>query len=85
MAIRLSHLVAFVVAWTLSLGGPMSALNAAPSGPPVRIGSTLALTGPLGSTTIIYKITGEIYLEQLNRKKRPSRAARGVGSAGRPV
>ena len=76
MAIRLSHLVAFVVAWTLSLGGPMSALNAAPSGPPVRIGSTLALTGPLGSTTIIYKITGEIYLEQLNRKN---------GLVGRPV
>lgn len=49
---------------------------AAPSGPPVRIGSTLALTGPLAGTAIIHKITGEIYVEQLNKKN---------GLLGRPV
>jgi len=35
---------------------------------PVRIGSTLALTGPLAATAAIHKIAGEIYVEQLNRK-----------------
>ncbi len=35
---------------------------------PVRIGSTLALTGPLAATAGIHKIAGEIYVEQLNRK-----------------
>src|SRR6266849_9077052 len=41
---------------------------AAPSGPPVRIGSTLALTGPLAATGLVHKIVGEIYVEQLNLK-----------------
>jgi ABC-type branched-subunit amino acid transport system substrate-binding protein len=50
--------------------------SAAPSGPPVRIGSTLALTGPLSGTAIIHKLTGEIYVEQLNKKN---------GLLGRPV
>ena len=33
---------------------------------PIRIGSTLALTGPLAQTGILHKIVGEIYLQQLN-------------------
>src|SRR5712691_11173848 len=49
---------------------------AAPSGPPVRIGSTLALTGPLAATGLVHKIVGEIYVEELNRKN---------GLLGRPV
>jgi len=49
---------------------------AAPAGPPVRIGGTLALTGPLGPTALLHKIAGEIYVEQLNR---------GNGLLGRPV
>jgi branched-chain amino acid transport system substrate-binding protein len=49
---------------------------AAPSGKPIRIGSTLALTGPLAATGQVHKIVGEIYIEQLN--------ARG-GLLGRPV
>ncbi len=49
---------------------------AAPSGPPIRIGSTLALTGPLAATGQVHKIVGEIYVDQLN--------ARG-GLLGRPV
>jgi branched-chain amino acid transport system substrate-binding protein len=42
----------------------------------VRVGSTLALTGPLAATALVHKITGEIYVEQLNRKD---------GLLGRPV
>jgi ABC-type branched-subunit amino acid transport system substrate-binding protein len=49
---------------------------AAPSGPPIRIGSTLALTGPLAATGQVHKIVGEIYVEQLNAKN---------GLLGRPV
>jgi len=49
---------------------------AAPSGQPVRIGSTLALTGPLASTGIVHQIVGDIYVEQLNKKN---------GLLGRPV
>ena len=36
--------------------------------PPIRIGSTLALTGPLAATSLIHKVVGEIYVEQLNRR-----------------
>jgi branched-chain amino acid transport system substrate-binding protein len=43
---------------------------------PVRIGSTLALTGPLSATAQIHKIVGEIYVEQLNKRG---------GLLGRPV
>ena len=35
---------------------------------PVRIGSTLSLTGPLASTALTHKLVGEIYVEQLNAK-----------------
>lgn len=54
----------------------VSPLAAAPSGPPIRIGGTLALTGGLAQTAIIHKIAGEIAIEQLNR---------GQGLIGRPV
>ena len=60
----------------LGLAGIASSALAAPSGPPVRIGGTLALTGPLGSTAIVHKIAAEIYLEQLNKRN---------GLLGRPV
>ena len=66
----------------LMLAGALLALctaiqaAAAPSGPPVRIGSTRSLTGPLAGTAIIHKITGEIYVELLNKKN---------GLLGRPV
>jgi ABC-type branched-subunit amino acid transport system substrate-binding protein len=52
------------------------AARAAPSGPPVRVGSSLALTGPLAATGLVHKIVGEIYVESLNRKS---------GLLGRPV
>jgi branched-chain amino acid transport system substrate-binding protein len=35
---------------------------------PIRIGSTLALTGPLSATAQVHKIVGEIYVEQVNRR-----------------
>ena len=37
-------------------------------GQPIRIGSTLALTGPLSATAQIHKLVGEIYVEQLNKR-----------------
>jgi branched-chain amino acid transport system substrate-binding protein len=49
---------------------------AAPSGPPVRIGGTLALTGPLAPTALLHKIAGEIYVDELNKAN---------GLLGRPV
>ena len=45
-------------------------------GKPLRIGSTLALTGPLAATAHIHKLVGEIYVEQLNKRG---------GLLGRPV
>jgi branched-chain amino acid transport system substrate-binding protein len=44
------------------------ALAQTPSGPPIRIGSTLALTGPLSATAQVHKIVGEIYIEQANKR-----------------
>ena len=49
---------------------------AAPAGTPIRIGSTLALTGPLAPTALLHKIAGEIYVDELNK---------GNGLLGRPV
>src|SRR5216117_4592839 len=49
---------------------------AAPAGPPIRIGGTLALTGPLAPTALLHKIAGEIYVDELNRAN---------GLLGRPV
>jgi ABC-type branched-subunit amino acid transport system substrate-binding protein len=35
---------------------------------PLRVGSTLSLTGPLSATGMIHKVAGEIYVDQLNQK-----------------
>ena len=55
-----------------------SAREPAPSaaGKPIRIGSTLPLTGPLASLAVIHKVTAEIYVENLNKRG---------GLLGRPV
>ena len=42
--------------------------GAAPSGPPIRIGGTLALTGPLASQAFTHKLVADIYVDRLNRK-----------------
>jgi branched-chain amino acid transport system substrate-binding protein len=52
------------------------AAGAATSGAPVRVGGTLALTGPLAPTGLIHRIVGEIYVDQVNRRD---------GFLGRPV
>ncbi|MBY4596067.1 amino acid ABC transporter substrate-binding protein [Ottowia caeni] len=49
---------------------------AQPTGAPVKVGGTLALTGPLASPSLIHKITGELYVEALNKRG---------GLLGRPV
>ena len=45
-------------------------------GKPLRIGSTLPLTGPLASLALIHRVSGEIYVENLNKRG---------GLLGRPV
>jgi branched-chain amino acid transport system substrate-binding protein len=65
--------VAVVCSLVLALVAPV---GAAPSGPPIRIGGTLALTGPLAPTALLHKIAGEIYVDELNK---------GNGLLGRPV
>ena len=64
-----------VLAWLLVVAFAGTVV-AAPSGPPIRIGGTLALTGPLAPTALLHKIAGEIYVEELNK---------GNGLLGRPV
>ena len=51
-------------------------VTAAPSGQPIRIGGTLALTGPLAPTALLHKIAGEVYIDELNKAN---------GLLGRPV
>jgi branched-chain amino acid transport system substrate-binding protein len=75
MAVALRRLFAGVLMMLAGVLGLASA-QAQTSGQPVRIGSTLALTGPLAATGIVHKIVGEIYVEQLNK---------GGGLLGRPV
>jgi branched-chain amino acid transport system substrate-binding protein len=47
-----------------------------PSGPPIKIGSTLALTGPLAATGLVHQLVGEIAVADLNKRG---------GLLGRPV
>src|SRR5262250_757017 len=54
----------------------VSGAHAQGTQPPIRIGSTLALTGPLAATGLVHKVVGEIYVEQLNKRG---------GLLGRPV
>lgn len=70
-----SRRVVGTIAIALMLGLAATAASA-PSGPPVRIGGTLALTGPLAATALLHKIAGEIYVDEMNR---------GQGLLGRPV
>ena len=46
----------------------LSLLPASAQQGPLRIGSTLALTGPLAQTALTHKLVGEIYVEQLNAR-----------------
>lgn len=57
----------------LAMVGPV---RAAPSGQPIKVGATLALTGPLAQTSLIQKLVAEICVEDLNKRN---------GLVGRPV
>jgi branched-chain amino acid transport system substrate-binding protein len=46
------------------------------SGAPIRVGGTLALTGPLAQTGAIHKVVGEIFIQQANKAG---------GMLGRPI
>jgi branched-chain amino acid transport system substrate-binding protein len=48
----------------------------APSGEPIRIGGSLALTGPFGATGIVHKIVGDEFVKKINAEG---------GLLGRPV
>src|SRR3981081_4038031 len=63
-----NHTVRAVFGPLLPLGLGVHGALAAPSGPPVRIGSTLALTGPLAATGLVHKIVGERYIGERNRQ-----------------
>jgi branched-chain amino acid transport system substrate-binding protein len=58
----------------IAIAGQASAQQA--SGPPLRIGQTLALTGPLGQTGMVHKTVGDIFIANLNKSG---------GLLGRPV
>jgi len=62
-ALNRRHLLAAGVA--AAAGLPAAALAQAK---PIRIGSTLALTGPLAATAQVHKLVGEIYIEQANKR-----------------
>jgi branched-chain amino acid transport system substrate-binding protein len=55
---------------------PTEAPPATPSGDPIVVGSSLALTGAFGPTGAIHKIAGEMFVERLNAT---------TGLLGRPV
>ena len=65
-----------VAATLLGLSGLSGITLAQPAGQPIRIGSTLALTGPLSATAQIHRLVGEIYVEQANKRG---------GWLGRPI
>ncbi len=56
------------------LASPLTGLHA--QNRPIRVGSTLSLTGPLAGTAVVHKIAAEIYIEQVNKRG---------GWLGRPV
>ncbi len=58
-----------VVQWLAAGAALLFAAGAFAQGePPIRIGSTLALTGPLAATALVHKVVGEIYVDQLNKR-----------------
>jgi branched-chain amino acid transport system substrate-binding protein len=73
---RSSRVLGLLAVLLLALAAAPGAGLAAPSGPPIRVGGSLALTGPLAATALVHKIVGEIYVDELNRKN---------GLLGRPV
>ena len=48
---------------------PALRVFAAPAGQPIRIGSTLALTGPRGPPALLHTIAGDVYGEPTERRR----------------
>jgi branched-chain amino acid transport system substrate-binding protein len=59
---------------TMALASMPSLVRA--QGQPIRVGSTMSMTGPLAATAIIHKISAEIFIENLNKRG---------GLLGRPI
>lgn len=57
---------ALLAAAALTAAAPLA--FAQQSQQPIRIGSTLALTGPLSATAQVHKLVGDIYVEDLNKR-----------------
>jgi branched-chain amino acid transport system substrate-binding protein len=70
------RLFAVALAGAFCLAGIGVAEAQQASGKPIRIGSTLALTGPFAQTSLVHKLAGEIFIEELNKRG---------GLLGRPV
>lgn len=51
----------------LAAGSLAPAHAQSPSGPPIRIGQTLSLTGPFAQTGLAHQIASEIFVDRLNR------------------
>jgi ABC-type branched-subunit amino acid transport system substrate-binding protein len=60
--------MAAIAAGCFSLAASPGKAQSGAQGAPVRVGSTLALTGPLSATALVHKLVGEIYVEDLNSR-----------------
>ena len=70
MCIFKSKLFIFLGVLSLSIASAIAQVA------PIRIGSTLALTGPFAATAAMQKLSGEIFVDQINKRG---------GLLGRPV
>jgi len=70
MCIFKSKLFIFLGVLSLSIASAIAQVT------PIRIGSTLALTGPFAATAAMQKLSGEIFVDQINKRG---------GLLGRPV
>lgn len=61
---RFAAIAAMAVAGLGLVPGPVQSQQSNP----IRIGSTLALTGPLSATALVHKLVGDIYVEDLNNR-----------------
>ncbi len=61
---RIARQVVALCTLSVMAGAPLAQNAQAP----IRVGSTLALTGPLAATSLVHKVVGEIYVEQLNQR-----------------
>ncbi len=66
LPLRRREFVAAAGLFALSLSGP--AWSQQGSGPAIRVGSTLPLTGPLAPVGGIHKLAGEVFVEALNKR-----------------